>query len=210
MTVAAIQSGSIIAGPTLPEAVEVLVVTPFGEASKVIGKGLRSGKIYDTVFSPAQLSQLTVSTESEPFDGDARLFRLGIEAQRLGLAYEYDPFFSLSIASVESVESDNRGFDLISRRPDPKFAGNFLEVRFIEVKGRAGVGVVALSENEYRTAQRLRDDYWLYAVFNCTSCPEVHVVRDPAMLGWHPVLAVEHYQLGPSEIIGSSSRMGDS
>ena len=88
MTVAAIQSGSIIAGPTLPEAVEVLVVTPFGEASKVIGKGLRSGKIYDTVFSPAQLSQLTVSAESEPFDGDARLFRLGIEAQRLGLAYD--------------------------------------------------------------------------------------------------------------------------
>jgi len=35
------------------------------------------------------------------------------------------------------------------------------------VKGRAGVGVVALSENEYRTAQRLKADYWLYVVFNC-------------------------------------------
>src|SRR5439155_25706203 len=55
---------------------------------------------------------------------------------------------------VESVESENRGFDLISRRPHPQDPKTFIEVRFIEVKGRAGVGVVALSENEYRTAQR--------------------------------------------------------
>jgi hypothetical protein len=52
---------------------------------------------------------------------------------------------------VEASESENRGFDLISRRPHPEDPKTFIEVRFIEVKGRAGVGVVALSENEYRT-----------------------------------------------------------
>ena len=31
------------------------------------------------------------------------MFRLGIEAQRLGLAYEYDPYFSLSIARVDPL-----------------------------------------------------------------------------------------------------------
>ncbi len=41
---------------------------------------------------------------------------------------------------VESVEVENRGFDLISRRPHPHDPKTFLEVRFIEVKGRAGVG----------------------------------------------------------------------
>ncbi|TWT30127.1 helicase-related protein [Blastopirellula retiformator] len=106
---------------------------------------------------------------------------------------------------VESVESENRGFDLISRRPHPEDPKTFLEVRFIEVKGRAGVGVVALSENEYRTAERLRADYWLYAVFNCASSPELHVVHDPARLGWQPILAVEHYQLNPSTIIEAST-----
>jgi hypothetical protein len=40
---------------------------------------------------------------------------------------------------VESVESENRGFDLISRRPHPEDPKTFIEVRFIEVKGRAGV-----------------------------------------------------------------------
>ncbi|MBP3959525.1 DUF3883 domain-containing protein [Gemmata sp. G18] len=103
---------------------------------------------------------------------------------------------------VESVESENRGFDLISRRPHPHDPLTFLEVRFIEVKGRAGVGVVALSENEYRTAQRLKGDYWLYAVFNCAATPELHAINDPARLGWKPVMTVEHYQIGPQELVG--------
>ena len=41
--------------------------------------------------------------ETEPFDGDAGRFRLGVEAARLGLAYEYDPYFSLSIARVDPL-----------------------------------------------------------------------------------------------------------
>lgn len=105
---------------------------------------------------------------------------------------------------VESVESENRGFDLISRRPDPKDPQAFLEVRFIEVKGRAGVGIISLSENEYRTAERLKSDYWLYAVFNCAGTPELHSVQNPARLGWQPIMAVEHYQVGPDRIIGAT------
>ena len=47
--------------------------------------------------------------------------------------------------SVESVEKDNRGFDLISRKPHPEDPQTAIEVRFIEVKGRAAIGEVALS-----------------------------------------------------------------
>ena len=104
---------------------------------------------------------------------------------------------------VESVEDENRGFDLISRRPHPEDTETFIEVRFIEVKGRAGVGVVALSENEYRTAERLKNDFWLYAVFNCAGTPELHIVQDPARLGGQPVMAVEHYRIGPDAIRGT-------
>jgi superfamily II DNA or RNA helicase len=102
---------------------------------------------------------------------------------------------------VESVESENRGFDLISRRPHPEDPNTFIEVQFIEVKGRAGVGVVALSENEYRTAQRLKGGYWLYTVFNCAGTPELHAIQDPARLGWKPIVTVEHYQLPASAIL---------
>jgi hypothetical protein len=99
----AIRPGSIIRGPTLPEAVEVLAIVPFGQSLKIIGRGVGSGQTYDSVLNIVQLGQLAVSAEQEPFDGDARLFRLGIEAHRLGLAYQYDPFFSLSIARVDPL-----------------------------------------------------------------------------------------------------------
>ncbi|MBM4185615.1 MAG: DUF3883 domain-containing protein [Gemmatimonadetes bacterium] len=102
---------------------------------------------------------------------------------------------------VESVEDENRGFDLISRKPHPHDPKTFVEVRFIEVKGRAGVAEVALSANEYKTAQRLGGDYWLYVVYNCAETPELHVIHDPARLGWKPVVRVEHYHLGANEIL---------
>ena len=98
-----ITPGSIVSGPTFAEPIEVLAVIPMGQSLKVIGRGRRSGQTYDPVLNPQQLAMLTVSAEREPFDGDARLFRLGIEAHRLGLAYEYDPFFSLSIARVDPL-----------------------------------------------------------------------------------------------------------
>src|SRR5262249_18563671 len=61
-----------------------------GDSLKVIGGGLNTGLTHDPVLTPEQLARLTVSADQEPFDGDARLFRLGVEAHRLGLAYEYD------------------------------------------------------------------------------------------------------------------------
>jgi len=101
---------------------------------------------------------------------------------------------------VESVETENRGFDLISRRAHPEDPKTFIEVRFIEVKGRAGVGEIALTANEYKTSQRLKNDFWLYTVFNCSGDPTLHTIQDPARLGWKPVVRVEHYHLGPDVI----------
>jgi hypothetical protein len=106
---------------------------------------------------------------------------------------------------VESVENDNRGFDLISRRPHPEDPKTAIDVRFIEVKGRAGVGEVALSGNEYRTAQRLKKDYWLYVVFNCAVTPAIHVVRDPAQLDWQAIVKIEHYQVKPQAILDGAN-----
>ena len=65
---------------------------------------------------------LTISAEQEPFDGDARLFRLGVVAHRLGLAYEYDPFFSLSIARVDPLPHQLEAvYDFFLRLPRIRF-----------------------------------------------------------------------------------------
>jgi hypothetical protein len=107
---------------------------------------------------------------------------------------------------IESVEKDNRGFDIISRKPHPHDEKTFTDVRFIEVKGRAAVGEVALSDNEYKTAERLKKDYWLYVVFNCGTTPEVHLINDPARLGWQPVVQVAHYHLGSKAILDGETQ----
>jgi len=134
-----------------------------------------------------------------PMVRDAEIERIAVEVAR---RHEEDRGWV-----VASVEAENRGFDLISRRPHPEDPQTFLEVRFIEVKGRASVGVIALSENEYRTAERLKADYWLYAVFNCAGTPELHVVQNPARLGWQPVMAVEHYRIGASDLVQSEIQL---
>jgi len=103
MSDAQIRAGCTVSGPFIPESIEVLAVVPLGTSLKIIGRGKRTGLTHDPVLTPEQIQQLTVSSEVEPFDGDARLFRLGVEAERLGLAYEYDPFFSLSIARVDPL-----------------------------------------------------------------------------------------------------------
>jgi hypothetical protein len=107
---------------------------------------------------------------------------------------------------VTSVELENRGYDLLSRKPHPSEPGAYIASRFIEVKGRAAVGEVALSSNEYKTAQRLKADYWLYVVFNCRTTPELHIVQDPARLGWKPVSRVEHFHAASAIILAGSSQ----
>ncbi len=72
-----------------------------------------------------------------------------------------------------SVEEENCGWDLTSLA-----AGQVS--RYIEVKGRASEGGVALTPNEWIKAQRFGKDYWLYVVVNCKTKPELHVIQDPA------------------------------
>jgi len=103
---------------------------------------------------------------------------------------------------VTSVEAENRGYDLLSKKPHPTEPGAYVASRFIEVKGRSGIGEVGLSSNEFKTAKRLADGYWLYVVFNCASKPELHTVQDPARLGWKPVVRVESYLVTPATVLG--------
>jgi len=67
---------------------------------------------------------------------------------------------------------DFPGFDVLSHRPDGTR-------RHIEVKGRAGLGAVEMTANEYGKACTLGDAYWLYAVFQCeTARPQLHRIQN--------------------------------
>ena len=93
----------VLQGPRFPKPVQVIVTVPLGKAVNVIAKGMRTSQVYEPVLVEEQLARLGASPEKEPFDGDPHKFRLGVEALRLGLTYEHDRYFSLSIARVDPL-----------------------------------------------------------------------------------------------------------
>src|SRR5215470_14844277 len=103
MNIPELKPNHIVRGSILPEPIKIIATVPMGESIKVIGEGLNSGKVHQPVLTADQVAALELSPEKAPFDGDPANFRLGIEALRLGLAYEYDPYFSLSIARVDPL-----------------------------------------------------------------------------------------------------------
>ncbi|MCG3126042.1 MAG: RNA polymerase-associated protein RapA [Phycisphaerae bacterium] len=103
-----------------------------------------------------------------------------VEAIAMQVATVYEEALGATVRDVSTPPkaraaglSDSPGFDLLSIYPSG-------ERRAIEVKGRAAIGDVEVTENEWAKACNLRDGYWLYVVFNCASQhPQVTRVRDP-------------------------------
>jgi superfamily II DNA or RNA helicase len=101
------------------------------------------------------------------------------EQVAMSLAWAFEESEGAIVKDVHTPElaraaglPDNPGFDLLSMRPKEK--------RSIEVKGRAGVGEVEVSANEWARACNLRGEYWLYVVYDCaTPKPRLVRVRDP-------------------------------
>ena len=93
----------IVTGSIFSEPVQVLIVTPMGESIKLIGQGLKTNQVHQRILDAAQIQQLQATLDKEPMNGDSLHFRLGVEALRLGLAYEYDPFFALAIARIDPL-----------------------------------------------------------------------------------------------------------
>jgi len=74
----------------------------------------------------------------------------------------------------EDVAAENLGFDVRSTDPATDHK------RYIEVKARARVGAVALTQNEWFKAGRFGSDYYLYVVLNAATQPELYIIQDPA------------------------------
>lgn len=79
----------------------VETVQPNGPASWVVGLvGTQSERFRKVTLTAAELARLTILDAQHSFDGDGRLLRLGLQAYALGIAYEFDPYFGLSISRV--------------------------------------------------------------------------------------------------------------
>jgi superfamily II DNA or RNA helicase len=101
---APIREGKILTGPLFNEPMRVETVQANGPASWVVGLvGLNSERFRKVTMTADDLARLTVQQPQYSFDGDGRLLRLGLQAYALGIAYEFDPYFGLSISRVDPL-----------------------------------------------------------------------------------------------------------
>ena len=71
------------------------------------------------------------------------------------------------------MSKENLGFDVRSTLP----VGHKC---YIEVKARAGMGLVALTQNEWFNTKRFGQEFFLYVVLNTASQPRLYRIQNPA------------------------------
>ena len=99
-----IGEGQILTGPLFSEPMRVETVRANGPDAWVAGLvGLQTEQFRRVTLTRADLLGLAIADSVLSYDGDGRLLRLGLQAYSLGIAYEFDPYFGLSISRVDPL-----------------------------------------------------------------------------------------------------------
>jgi superfamily II DNA or RNA helicase len=99
-----IREGHVLYGPFFDEPVRVEVVRHQSDGVWQLGVvGVRTERFRNVTLSNADLEKITVTEQTARFDGDGHLLRLALTAYSLGIAYEFDPYFGLSMSRVDPL-----------------------------------------------------------------------------------------------------------
>jgi superfamily II DNA or RNA helicase len=99
-----IREGQVLTGSLFSEPMRVESVYPHGPDTWVAGLvGTQSERFRKVTLTARDLAGLTILDARHSYDGDGRLLRLGLQACALGIAYEFDPYFGLSISRVDPL-----------------------------------------------------------------------------------------------------------
>ncbi len=99
-----ITQNQILIGPLFNEPMRVITVQPQGNEVLSLGLvGTQSEKFRNVNLKPEDLDTLQILDSFYSYDSDGKLIHLGLQAYRLGIAYEYDPYFGLSISRVDPL-----------------------------------------------------------------------------------------------------------
>jgi superfamily II DNA or RNA helicase len=99
-----LREGQIVVGPQFSEPMAVETVRADGVDTWVVGLvGERTRQFRRVTLTREDLQALQILERERRFDGDGQLLRLGLEAYRIGIAYEFDPYFGLSISRVDPL-----------------------------------------------------------------------------------------------------------
>ena len=103
-TEAALREGQVLTGPLFSEPMRVETVRSNGSDVWVAGLvGQQSEQFRRVTLTSDDISSLTIADAALSYEGDGRLLRIGLHAYSLGIAYEFDPYFGLSISRVDPL-----------------------------------------------------------------------------------------------------------
>ena len=153
----------------------------------------RAEQLSSEVAENIALAWLLPQAAASPDEGDPAI-REQVEKTAMRLVFEYE---RRQGRTPRDVSQENLGYDIESSG------------RFIEVKGKAGVGPVTLTPNEWFTARHLAEEYYLYIVVNALTSPTLYVIQNPAAK-LHPgeEVGVVRYKL-PWEAWRSAAEVAD-
>ncbi|MGH7802452.1 MAG: helicase-related protein [Thermodesulfobacteriota bacterium] len=98
------REGQILEGALFNEPMRVVTVKAQSPEAWVVGLVGKNSEIYRKVtLTTRDLEGLKIIDSIFRYDGDGKLLRLGLQAYSLGIAYEFDPYFGLSISRVDPL-----------------------------------------------------------------------------------------------------------
>lgn len=99
-----IREGCIIVGSLFNEPMRVETVRFGDDGTCTVGLvGTQSERFRKVTLSATDTHSLTILDSDFSYDGNGHLLRLGLQAYSLGIAYEFDPYFGLSISRVDPL-----------------------------------------------------------------------------------------------------------
>jgi len=118
-----IRTGQILSGPLFNEPMRVETAREAGLDSWVLGLvGVRSERFRSVTLTRGDLQSLSIIDSTATYAGDGKLLRLGLQAYGLGIAYEFDPYFGLSISRVHPLPHQLEAvYDYLLKLPRVRF-----------------------------------------------------------------------------------------
>ncbi len=99
-----IAAGEVLSGSLFSEPMRVVTVAPVNSDTWELGLvGTQTNVFRSVPLSRAEIERLKVERATCSYEGDCDLLRLGLQAYSLGIAYEFDPYFGLSISRVDPL-----------------------------------------------------------------------------------------------------------
>jgi hypothetical protein len=99
-----VTAGEVLSGSLFNEPMRVVTVSFVASGTWELGLvGIQTQVFRSVPLTTAEIRTLKVQNSIRSYAGDCELLRLGLQAYSLGIAYEFDPYFGLSISRVDPL-----------------------------------------------------------------------------------------------------------